>query len=162
MGAFPHFPKMYFLHFLQIHKPLDSIISKCSEISIDPLPMKSLWSFLIWPEVSYKNPTHVFRALLFPALLCCLLWLLSTIVDEVDEILEDGPEGLKTLMNKASNPLTMSMEHFLCISHSTILLLQRNHDEVVSTLMVATVTSSLILALCMTLPSYEGYAGGSR
>ena len=26
----------------------------------------------------------------------------------------------------------------------------------------ATVTSSLILAWCMTLPPYEGYAGGSR
>ena len=56
----------------------------------------------------------------------------------------------------------MSMKPFLCMSYSTILLLQRNHDEVVSTVIVATVTSSLILSLCMTLPSYEGYAGGSR
>ena len=56
----------------------------------------------------------------------------------------------------------MSMKPFLCISYSTILLLQRNHDEVVTTLMVCHRTSSLILALCMTLPSYEGYAGGGR
>ena len=56
----------------------------------------------------------------------------------------------------------MSMKPFLCMSYSTILLLQRTHDEVVTTLMDCHRTSSLILALCMTLPSYEGYASGSR
>ena len=87
------------------------------------------------------------------------------IVDEVDEMLGVGLEifeDLKTLMNQASSPLTMSMKPFLCMSYSTILLLQWNHDEVVTALMVCHHTSSLILALCMTLPSYEGYAGGSR
>ena len=54
----------------------------------------------------------------------------------VDEVLGEGPEDLKTLMNQASSPLTMSMKPFLCMSYSTILLLQRNHDEVVTTLMV--------------------------
>ena len=91
--------------------------------------------------------------------------IVSTLVDEVDEMLGVGPEifeDLKTLMNQASSPLTMSMKPFLCMSYSTILLLRQNHDEVVTTLMVCHRTSSLILALCMTLPSYEGYAGGSR
>ena len=88
--------------------------------------------------------------------------IVSTLVDEVDGELGEGPEDLKTLMNQASSPLTMSMKPFLCMSYSTILLLQRNHDEVVTTLMVCHRTSSLILALCMTLPSYEGYAGGAR
>ena len=68
----------------------------------------------------------------------------------------------KTLLSQASSPLTMSMKPFLCMSYSTIFLLHRDHDEVVTTLMVCHRTSSLILALCMTLPSYEGYAGGSR
>ena len=88
--------------------------------------------------------------------------IVSTLVDEVDGVLGEGPEDLKTLMNQASSPLTMSMKPFLCMSYSTILLLQRNHDEVEPLLWFATVTSSLILALCMTLPPYEGYAGGSR
>ena len=88
--------------------------------------------------------------------------IVPTLVDEVDGICGEGPEDLKTLLKQASSPLTMSMKPFLCMSYSTILLLQRNHDEVVTTLMVCHLTSSLILALCMTLPSYEGYAGGSR
>ena len=88
--------------------------------------------------------------------------IVSDVVDEVDGELGEGPEDLKTLMNQASSPLTMSMKPFLCMSYSTILMLQRNHDEVVSTLMVCHRTSLLILALCITLPSYEGYAGGSR
>ena len=88
--------------------------------------------------------------------------IVSTLVNEVDGELGVGPEDLKTLMNQASSPLTMSKKPFLCMSYSTILLLQRIHDEVVTTLMVCHRTSSLILALCMTLPSYEGYAGGSR
>ena len=61
----------------------------------------------------------------------------STIADEVDEMLGVGPENLKTsktLLKQASSPLTMSMNPFLCMSYSTILLLQRNHDEVVTTL----------------------------
>ena len=84
------------------------------------------------------------------------------VVDEVEGVPEEGPEHLKTLMNQASSPLTMSMKPFLSMSYSTILFLQQNHDEVVSTLMVCHHTSSLILALCITLPSYEGYDGGSR
>ena len=56
--------------------------------------------------------------------------IVSTLVDEVDEILGDGPEDLKNLMNQASSPLTMFMKPFLCMTYSTILLLQRNHDEV--------------------------------
>ena len=66
-------------------------------MSIDQILMKPLWSSLIWPEVSYKSPTHIFRALLFSALLCCLLWLLSTIVDEVDEMLGVGLEIFEDL-----------------------------------------------------------------
>ena len=56
------------------------------------------------------------------------------IVDEVDGILGEGPEDLKTLMNQASSPLTMSMKPFLCMSYSTLLVLHRNHDEMVATL----------------------------
>ena len=44
-----------------------------------------------------KKSTHIFRALLFPALLCCLLWPLSMIVDEVDEMLGVGPEIFEDL-----------------------------------------------------------------
>ena len=64
-----------------------------------------------------------------------LIMIVSTLVDEVDGVLGEGPEDIKTLMNQASSPLTMSMKPFLCMSYSTILLLQRNHDEVVTTLM---------------------------
>ena len=60
--------------------------------------------------------------------------IVSALVDEVDGVLGEGPEDLKTLRNQASSPLTMSMKPFLCMSYSTILLLQRNHDEVVTTL----------------------------
>ena len=60
--------------------------------------------------------------------------IVSTLVDEVDGVLGEGPEDLKTLMNQASSPLTMSMKPFLCISYSTLLLLHRNHDEMVATL----------------------------
>ena len=84
------------------------------------------------------------------------------LVDEVDGVFGEGPEDFKTLMNQASSPLTMSMKPFLCMSYSTLSLLQRNHDGVITTSMVAFISSLLILALCMTLPSYEGYAGGSR
>ena len=56
--------------------------------------------------------------------------IVSTLVDEVDGVLGEGPEDLKTLMNQASRPLTMSMKPFLCMTYSTILLLQRNYDEV--------------------------------
>ena len=58
------------------------------------------------------------------------------IVDEVDEMLGVGPEifeDLKTLRHQASSPLTMSMKPFLCMSYSTILLLQQNHDVAVTT-----------------------------
>ena len=100
------------VHFLQTHLSLDSIILKCSEMSIDQILMKPLWSSLIWPEVSQKSPTHIFRALLFPALLCCSLCLFPMLVDEVDGVLGGGPEDFKTLMNQASSPLTMSMKPF--------------------------------------------------
>ena len=61
--------------------------------------------------------------------------IVSTLVDEVDGVLGEGPEDFKTLMNQVSSPLTMSMKPFLCMSYGTILLLQQNHDEVVATLM---------------------------
>ena len=91
--------------------------------------------------------------------------MLSTIVDEVDEMLGVGPEifeDLEDFVKTGKQPFDHVYETFLCMSYSTILLLQRNHDEVVTTLMGCHRNSSLILALCMTLPSYEGYAGGSR
>ena len=77
------------------------------------------------------------------------------LVDEVDGVFGEGPEDFKTLMNQASSPLTMSMKPSLRMSYGTILLLQRNHDGVVTTLMVCHRTSSLILALFMTLPLLE-------
>ena len=60
--------------------------------------------------------------------------IVSTLVDEVDGVLGEGPEDFKTLMNQASSPLTMFMKPFLCMSYSSLLLLHRNHDEVVTTL----------------------------
>ena len=48
-------------------------------------------------EVLEKSNPYFFRDLLFSALLCCLLWLLSTIVDEVDEMLGVGPEIFEDL-----------------------------------------------------------------
>ena len=62
-----------------------------------------------------------------------LIMVAFDIVDEVDKMLGVGLEifeDLKTLMNQESSPLTMSMKPFLCMTYSTILLLQRNHDEV--------------------------------
>ena len=97
------FQKYISVHFLQTHYSLDSIILKCSEMSIEQILMKPLWSSLIWPEVSQKSPTHIFRALLFPALLCCLLWLLSTIVDEVDGMLGVGLEIFEDLEDFVKN-----------------------------------------------------------
>ena len=47
--------------------------------------------------------------------------IVSTSVDEVDGVLGEGPEDLKTLMNQASSPLTMSMKPFLCMSYSTFI-----------------------------------------
>ena len=58
--------------------------------------------------------------------------IVSTLVDEVDGVLGEGPEDLKTLMNQASSPLTMSMKPFLCMSYNTLLLLHRKHDEMVN------------------------------
>ena len=51
------------------------------------------------------------------------------------EIFEDLEDSVKT----GKQPFDHVYETLLCMSYSTILLLQRNHDEVVSTLMVATV-----------------------
>ena len=61
--------------------------------------------------------------------------IVSTLVDEVDGVLGEGPEDLKTPMNQASSPLTMSMKPFLCMSYSTYYCCNGNHDEVVATLM---------------------------
>ena len=38
--------------------------------------------------------------------------IVSTLIDEVDGVLGDGPEGSKTLKDKASSPLTISMKPF--------------------------------------------------
>ena len=48
--------------------------------------------------------------------------IVSTLVDEVDGVLGEGPEDFKTLMNQASNPLTMSMKPFYAC-HIALLLL---------------------------------------
>ena len=53
-----------------------------------------------------------------------------------------GPEDFEDpedFVEPGKQPFDHVYETFLCMSYSTILLLQRNHDEVVSTLMVATV-----------------------
>ena len=99
---------------------------------------------------------------------CCVAYcdLFQTLVDEVDEMLGVGPEifeDLEDFVKTGKQPFDHVYETlFLCMSCSTILLLQRNHDEVVTTLVVAFVTFLLKLASSMTLPSYEGYKGGSR
>ena len=57
------------------------------------------------------------------------------IVDEVDAMLGVGPEifeDLEDFVKQASSPLTMSMKPFLCMSYSSLLLLHRNHDEMVN------------------------------
>ena len=41
--------------------------------------------------------------------------IVSTLVDEVDGVLGEGPEDLKTLMNQASSPLTMTENMLLCM-----------------------------------------------
>ena len=84
-----------------------------------------------------------------------------SLVDEINEVLGDGPEGLKTRKNKASSPLTMIEKPFLYISHSTLLSMHRNHVGVGTTLVATSVTLLLKLASNMTLPSYEVYVGGS-
>ena len=57
--------------------------------------------------------------------------IVSTLVDEVDGVLGEGPEDFKTLMNQASSPLTMPMKPFLCMTYNSLLVLHRNHDEMV-------------------------------
>ena len=47
--------------------------------------------------MSLKSQINIFREISFPVLLCCLLWLLSTIVDEVDEMLGVAPEIFEDL-----------------------------------------------------------------
>ena len=93
--------------------------------------------------------------------LCCLLWLFPSLVDVINGVFGDGPEGLKTRKNKASSPLTMFERPFYACLIAPYYSMHRNHVEVVTTL-VAFVTFLLKLASSMTLPSYEGYAGGSR
>ena len=88
--------------------------------------------------------------------------IVSMLVDEVDGVLGEAPEDLKTLMNQASSPLTMSMKPFLCMTYSTILSLQRNHDEVVTTLMGCLCYFLVDTCIVHDATSYEGYAGGSR
>ena len=48
-----------------------------------------------------------------------------------------GPEDFEDpedFVEPGKQPLTMSMKPFLCMSYSTLLLLHRNHDERVATL----------------------------
>ena len=48
-------------------------------------------NFPITRDVLEKSNQYFWSNFIY-ALLCCLLWLLSTIVDEVDEMLGVGPE----------------------------------------------------------------------
>src|SRR3954470_10060873 len=75
-----------------------------------------------------ESQLHIFRALLFPALLCCLLWLLSTIVDEVDEMLGVGPEifeDLEDFVKTGKQPFDHDEPFFIIIAFS---LFHRVHD----------------------------------
>ena len=62
---------------------------------------------------------------------------------------------------QGKQPFDNVRETFLCMSHSTLLSMHRNHVEVETTLVATPVTLLLKLASNMTLPSYEGYVGGS-
>ena len=85
-----------------------------------------------------------------------------SLVDEINGVLGDGPEGLKTRENKASSPLTMFEKPFYACLIAPYYSMHRNHVEVETTLVATFVTLLLKLASNMTLPSYEGYVGGSR
>ena len=126
--SLPIFQKYISVHFLQIHKPPDSIILKCSEMSIDQ-------TTLVIPHMTRGIPeksNSYFYSTFISCLVVLLIMIVSTLVDEVDRVLGEGPEDLKTLMNQASIPLTMSMKPFLCISYSTLSLLHRNREEMVN------------------------------
>ena len=84
-----------------------------------------------------------------------------SLVDVINEVLGDGPEGLKTQKNKASSPLTMFKKPFYACLIAPLYSMHRNHVEVETTLVATPVTLLLKLASNMTLPSYEGYVGGS-
>ena len=61
-----------------------------------------------------RHEPRLGQVLCHAAQLCLVVFLImivSTLVDEVDGVLGEGPEDLKTLMNQASSPLTM-MNHF--------------------------------------------------
>ena len=74
----------------------------------------------------------------------------------------EGPEDFEDQANQGKQPFDHVYETFLCMPYSSLLLLHRNHDEMVNHVgWLPRLHSSLILALCMALPSYEGYAGGS-
>ena len=85
-----------------------------------------------------------------------------SLVDVINGVFGDGPEGLKTQKNKASSPLTMFKKPFYACLITPYYSMHRNHVEVETTLVATPVTSLLKLASNMTLPSYEGYVGGSR
>ena len=68
-------------------------------------------------------------------MLRCLLWLFSTIVDEVDEMLGVGPgifEDLEDSVKTGKQPFDHVYETLFIMSYSSLLLLHRNHDEMVN------------------------------
>ena len=85
-----------------------------------------------------------------------------SLVDVINGVIGDGPEDLKTQKNKASSPLTMSKKPFYACLIAPYYSMHRNHVEVETTLVDTPVALLLKLASNMTLPSYEGYVGGSR
>ena len=84
-----------------------------------------------------------------------------SLVDVINGVIGDGPEDLNTQKNKASSPLTMFKKPFYACLIAPYYSMHRNHVEV-TTLVGTLVTLLLKLASNMTLPSYEGYVGGSR
>ena len=127
MGTFTHFYKEAFCR--QIADPLNPLFPSYWDVQKYSL-IQSQWNhsgYFSYNQRCPRSHINIFRALLFSSLLCCLLWLFPTLVDEVDRVFGEGPEDLKTLMNQASSPLTMmnhftSWWHFRCFTECMIYL----------------------------------------
>ena len=129
------------------------------------LLIQHLWNHLGYLSYDQRYPRKV-QLLFLEHFYFCFVVLLIMIVSIVSSRNKRSTWRWTTRFEdsegQGKQPFDHVRETFLCMSYSTILLLQRNHDDVEPLWWFASVTSSLTLALCMTLPPYEGYAGGSR
>ena len=131
MGTFTHFYKKAFCE--QLVDPSNPLILSYGNVQRYPF-IKYQWNH--FGHSSYdQRSTRKVQLIFLEHFYFCLVVLLIMIVSHVSwrsrrstwrrtRRLEDSKE-------QASSPLTMSMKPSLCVSYSSLLLLHRNHDEMV-------------------------------